>query len=144
MNEEQYLKVRLDNQIDWYDRKSTSNQKYFKIICIIEFIAAALIPFLTPYINENTIKLKFFVAILGVIISVIVAVIGLYKFQEHWTEYRTTCESLRHEKYLYLTKVPPYDGSDAFTLLVERTESLISKENSAWAALMKSHKNIET
>ena len=29
MNEEEYLKNRLDDQIDWYDRKSTNNQTYF-------------------------------------------------------------------------------------------------------------------
>ena len=137
MNEEQYLNERLDDQIDWYDKKSVLNQKIYKIICVIEFIAAALIPFLTPYISEQSLSLRLFVGFLGVIIAVIVAVIGLYKFQENWTEFRTTSESLKHEKYLYLTKTPPYDGSDNFTLLVERVESLISKENSAWAALMK-------
>ncbi|MCK4782967.1 MAG: DUF4231 domain-containing protein [Desulfobacteraceae bacterium] len=140
MNEEQYLNERLDDQINWYDKKSVWNQNIFKIICIIEFIAAALIPFLTPYISEKTLLLRLVVGFLGVIIAVIVAIVGLYKFQEHWAEFRTTCESLKHEKYLYLTKVPPYDGVDAFTFLVERVESLISKENSAWAALMKSKK----
>ena len=39
---------------------------------------------------------------------------------------------LKHEKYLYLTKCKPYDGSDAFTRFVERCESLISKEHSQW------------
>ncbi len=140
MNEEQYLNERLEEQINWYDNKSVWNQNIFKAICIIEFIAAALIPFLTPYISEQSLLLRLVVGFLGVIIAVIVAIVGLYKFQEHWTEFRTTCESLKHEKYLYLTKVPPYDGEDAFTLLVERVESLISKENSAWAALMKSKK----
>ena len=29
MDEEQYLKNRLDDQINWYDRKSAKNQTYF-------------------------------------------------------------------------------------------------------------------
>ena len=35
MNEEQYLNERLEDQINWYDKKSVWNQNIFKIICII-------------------------------------------------------------------------------------------------------------
>ena len=57
----------------------------------------------------------------------------LGQHHENWLEYRTTCESLKHEKYLFLTRTEPYDSNAAFALLVRRVESLLSKENSAWA-----------
>ena len=47
--------------------------------------------------------------------------------------YRTICETLRHEKYLFLTKTRPYNSNDAFNKLVEKIEGLISKENSQWS-----------
>jgi hypothetical protein len=53
--------------------------------------------------------------------------------QEHWIEYRATAESLRKEKFLFLTQTEPYDKDAAFHLLVQRVEALLSKENTDWA-----------
>ncbi|MCP4762714.1 MAG: DUF4231 domain-containing protein, partial [archaeon] len=58
--------------------------------------------------------------------------LSLYKFKDNWIKYRTTSESLKHEKYLYLTKTHPYHKADAFNLLVKNSEYLISEENSQW------------
>jgi hypothetical protein len=43
-NQENPTLERLEDQIDWYDKKSAFNQSCFKRIKIIELIAAALIP----------------------------------------------------------------------------------------------------
>src|SRR3954471_6125598 len=44
---DEYLTRRVQNQIDWYDKKSVWNQKCFKRLRIVEIIAAAMIPLLT-------------------------------------------------------------------------------------------------
>jgi len=75
---------------------------------------------------------------LGLLITFITGVVTLYKFQENWIEYRTTCESLRHEKFLFLTQGDPYDIEDSFKLLVQRVENLISRENTQWAQYIQS------
>ena len=77
---------------------------------------------------------------MGLLITIITGVVTLYKFQENWIEYRTTCETLRHEKYLFLTQADPYDIEDPFKLLVQRVENLISKENTQWAQHIKMSK----
>lgn len=136
MNEEEYLKDRLDNQIDWYDRKSSQNQKTYKRLQFILIISAASIPFISGFV-DNFHYLQYLLGAIGVLIAAITGILSLYKFQENWTSYRTTCESLRHEKYLYLTKTEPYHGKNAFNLLVQRVEMLLSKENSSWAEIMK-------
>ncbi len=140
MNQEEYLKERLQNQIDWYDRTSMTNQKWFKRLQVAAILASATIPFLSGYITGTTVLLKLAVGALGLTVAAITAILGLYKFQENWFEFRTTCESLKHEKYLFLTKSEPYDQGDSFKLLVERVESLISKENTAWNRYMKKDK----
>jgi len=38
---------RLEDQIDWYDRKSNLNQRFFHWLKIIEIVIAAFIPFLS-------------------------------------------------------------------------------------------------
>jgi len=37
---------------------------------------------------------------------------------------------------LFLTQTEPYDKDDAFHLLVQRVEALLSKENTDWAQSM--------
>ncbi len=137
MNQEEYLKERLEGQIDWYDKKSVKNQDWFKRLQVIVIVASATIPFLSGYMDETTLYLKIIVGLLGLTIAAATAILGLYQFQENWLEYRTTCETLRHEKYLFLTGAAPYDEDEPFMLLVERVEGLISKENTNWQSYMK-------
>lgn len=131
MNQEEYLQNRVDDQIAWYDSKSASNQRWFRRLRIIEIVAAALIPLLAGYADWDVVKIV--VAFLGLVIAVIAGVLGLFQYQENWTAYRSTCESLKQEKYLFLTKTEPYDHKDPFPLFVQRVEGLMAKEHSAWA-----------
>jgi len=70
-------------------------------------VCAANIPFVVTYISDETLTFRVFAGVLGIIIAVISDVIGLYRFQENWVQYRTTSESLKHEKFPYLTKATP-------------------------------------
>lgn len=47
LDEAKYLKERLEDQIDWYDRKSISNQKSFKRLQVLIIVASATILFLS-------------------------------------------------------------------------------------------------
>jgi hypothetical protein len=132
MNQEEYLSQRVDDQINWYDKKSMINQKRFKRLRIIEIIFAALIPLLSGY-TDTIHELQYVLGILGCLVAVIAGLLGLSKYQENWIEYRTTCESLKHEKFLFLTQSSPYHSTDAFQLFVNQVESLISTENSKWS-----------
>jgi len=132
MNEEAYIKERLDDQIDWYSQKSKRGQNWFKSLRAIEIIAAASIPLLAGYATDAKPELIVIIGLLGVIIAFVAGFISLNKFQEIWIEYRTTSETLKHHKYLFLTKSSPYDTEDAFHALVHTVEALISKENSDW------------
>lgn len=136
MEQENYLKDRLDNQIEWYDKKSIQNQKWFKRLQMISIIGASTIPFLSGYITETTLALKITIGLLGLVVAVITAVSSLYNFQENWLEFRTTCESLKHEKHLFSTNTNPYHVRQPFQLLVQRVEGLISKENTSWSRYM--------
>jgi hypothetical protein len=139
MTPEEYIEQRLQDQINWYDRKSTNNQKTFKRLKVMEIVAAALIPFLSGIALSDP-RFGFIgtiiVGLLGMAVTVIASFLSLGRQQEHWIEYRTTCESLRKEKFLFQTKVDPYGGEDAFPLLVQRVETLVSKENTNWGQYM--------
>jgi hypothetical protein len=133
MGEEEYLNDRLNDQINWYDKKSQTNQKWFKRLRFLEIVAATIIPFIAG-IGSNTIPYySIIIGGLGVIIAVSAGLSALYKYHENWIEYRTTSETLKHEKYLFQAKCYPYDGDNAFCKLVQRVEGLISKENTQWS-----------
>lgn len=134
ITEEQYVQERLEEQINWYDDKSIKCQKKFKLFKGTVIFLSASIPFLVGFISD----MDFFeivVSFIGVIIVVIEGWLGLAKYHENWIEYRNICETLRHEKYMYLTRTGVYDIDDPFKNLVERVESIISKENLNWANL---------
>lgn len=125
---------RLEDQISWYDRKSMINQRYFKRIKIIEIAAAALIPFLSAF--RNMPQLALVSGGLGVVITVLEGLLHLNQYQQNWITYRSTCEALRHEKYVYLAKAGPYSGcSNPYALLADRVESLVSQEHAKWASV---------
>ena len=132
---QEYLEQRLSDQISWYDKKSSTNQLWFKRLRFAEIVAAAIIPFLAG-IAGNSFPIKIAIGGLGIVVAVIASLLGLLQLQEHWIEYRATAESLRKEKFLFLTQTDPYDKDDAFHLLVQRVEALLSKENADWAQSM--------
>lgn len=124
---------RLEDQIDWYDRKSRSAQRIFKRIKVVEILAAAMIPFLAAlsFRYDNLIT-----AGLGVLITVLEGVLHLNQYQQNWSNYRSTCEALKHEKFVYLAGAGPYRSApDAHALLAERIESTVSQEHAQWASV---------
>lgn len=124
---------RLEDQIGWYDRESIANQRYFKGIKIVEIVAAAMIPFLSAF---NLSRMPWVTGGLGVLITVLEGMLHLNQYQQNWIAYRSTCESLKHEKYVYLGKAAPYaSAEDPHALLAERIESLVSQEHAKWASV---------
>lgn len=135
-NEAEYLEQRLDDQIKWYETKSAANQGAYKKLRLIEIIAAAMIPLLAGYSDRHA-YVGFAIGGLGLIVAVLAGIIGLYRFQENWGEYRTAAEALKQEKFLYLAKAEPYNGDKPFELLVTRVEALLRKETSAWTSTIR-------
>jgi hypothetical protein len=124
---------RLEDQIAWYDRKSMTNQQVFKRIKTVEIAAAAIIPFLAAL---SLPRVMWVTGGLGVLITVLEGMLQLNQYQQNWIAYRSTCESLKHEKYVYLGKASPYASAvDPHALLAERIESLVSQEHAKWASV---------
>lgn len=127
------IMARLEDQIDWYDRKSSANQRTFRRIKITEILAAALIPFVSVFRMQFV---SYATAGLGVLITVLEGMLHLNQYQQNWINYRSTCEELKHEKFVYLGNAGPYANvKDPRALLAERVESLVSQEHAQWATV---------
>jgi hypothetical protein len=143
MNEQEYFDERVNDQINWYEKKGSSNKKMFLRLKVSETILALLIPLLVGYITDDMIGLKVIVGLIGVVVAVLANTITLFKFQENWVEYRAVAESLKHEKYLYITKAGIYTDGNTFPVFVERFEGYLSKENAQWTTYIKYKKEEE-
>lgn len=120
----------LQDQIEWYDRKSGYNQKAFKYLKICAILAAALVPVAAKIEGLSSVT-----AGLGVIIVILEGLQQLNQYHSNWIAYRSTCEALKHEKFLYLAKAGMYAAAnDPHALLAERIESLVSQEHAKWAS----------
>lgn len=135
MNAQSYLKDRLQDQIDWYEKKSSWNQARYKQLQFMAIIFGASIPLLTVLsFDKIEVVIRFLIALFGSAIAVISAVLTLYKFQDNWVKYRATAEALIREKYLFLTKIAPYNEEEEKNLavLVTRCEAIMSAEQRDW------------
>jgi len=122
---------RLEDQIGWYDSKSRSNMRWYKRIKFSEIASAAIIPFLAALHIPHVIAVT---GALGVLVTVFEGLLQLNQFHENWIRYRSTCESLKHEKYLYLAGAGAYSGvANARSVLAQRIEALVSQEHAKWA-----------
>ncbi len=122
--------ARLEEQIGWYDRKSAQNQNWFKRLKICQLVVAAAIPVLAG--NSAP---AWLVGSAGALIVVLEGLQQLMQYQQNWSSYRSTCERLKHERYLFQAEAGPYAGADRpDALLAERVESLVSQEHAAWAS----------
>ena len=142
---------RLEDQLEWYDRKSRHSQRAHKWIKIVEIVAAAAIPFLSA-LNISSASaacfghsLSWIIGGLGVLITIFEGLLHLNQYQQNWISYRSTCEGLKHEKYTYVAKAPPYQNeADRHALLAERIESLVSQEHAKWASVQQQEYTVKS
>jgi hypothetical protein len=140
MNEQEYIKTRIDNQFEWYNNKSTINKNKYQSYKLIVIILSVSIPFMTGFITEDTAWLKIAVGLAGIIIAIVEGIQSLYKYQDNWLLYRTAAEFLTREKIFYTTKSGPYQDDTSLQKLVARIESFTNKENEDWMAISNEEK----
>jgi hypothetical protein len=121
-------RARLEEQIAWYDGKSQVDQRWYKGLKICQIVTAAAIPF------AASLSVPVWVAGGGgAVIVVLEGVQQLMQYQQNWITYRSTCERLKHERFLFLASAGPYaTAADPEPLLAERVEGLVSQEHAAW------------
>jgi hypothetical protein len=137
---------RLEDQIAWYDRKSQSARRYYLISTCVKLIMAGLLPLASAFpIPEH--QFKWIAALVGLLILVATSLEQLYQHQQNWITYRSTSESLKHEKYLYLAGAGPYrdmvSAENRLLLLADRIEGLISQEHAKWVSAQEQPRGIE-
>ena len=120
----------LDGQVAWYDAKAQHNQRWFKLLKICQIVLAAAIPVAAAASAPD-----WLLGGGGGLIVILEGIQQLQQYQQNWTSYRSTCERLRHERFLFEARGGPYAvARDAAALLTERVDGIVSKEHAEWIA----------
>jgi Protein of unknown function (DUF4231) len=124
------VRARLEDQIAWYDAKSQRNQRRFKEFKVCQIVTAAAIP-----VAAAASAPLWLMGGGGALIVIMEGLQQLQQYQQNWTTYRSTCERLKHEKFLFLGGAGPYAATaNPESLLAERVEGLVSQEHAAWVS----------
>jgi hypothetical protein len=130
MSQSDVVTDRLDDQLTWYDRKASYNERMFKRLRIATIVVSSSIPLCAAFVKYTVIT-----GGLGALIALFEGLQQLNQYHQNWITYRSTAEALKHEKYLFLASAGSYATSEnARTLLAERVESLVSQEHSKWSS----------
>lgn len=145
MDQKAYLSNRVDDQINWYSKKSKFNQNRYKLLKTIMILVSVTIPFLAGLIKGDSNILKIAVGVGGITIAGIEGILSLYKYQDLWIQYRLTAEMLGREKILFITEAGQYENNpNAFKQFVKQAESIMGSENQAWLESQKKEDESET
>ncbi len=126
--------MRLNDQLQWYDQKSGSKQRWYKTIKAVQLVLAASIPIFS-LVGISWARL--ITAVLGAGVAILEGVQQLGQYHDLWINYRSTAEHLKHEKYLFLAESGPYrnlEVKEALKLLAERVEERVSTEHARWVS----------
>jgi len=132
---EKYLKERYEDQINWYEKKSTSSKNWYRFleICLITFSALTPILIVIDFISTAFTALRWISILTSVLTVILASTLRTFKFQENWINYRTTVELLKKEKYYLNGNVGEYANvQDKKAIFVRRVESLISQAHTTW------------
>jgi hypothetical protein len=136
---EDTTEARLASQIAWYDGRAAKNQRWYKNLKFTVIVISTAIPLLAgaqvpvpPILGLQ----NWLLGLLGAIIAVIEGVQQLNQYHGNWISYRSTCEALKHEKFLFIGNAGAYaTAKNPQALLAERIESLVSQEHAKWASV---------
>jgi hypothetical protein len=135
MQAEDYVQQRVMQFIEWYDKKAVSAKSIYLRFRTTSVVGALIVPIAAnlSFVGYDPYK-TFVVTAVSLLVSMSVALDGVYHFGDQWKNYRSTEQFLSRERFLFQTGEGPYRGvapDDAFLLFVERCEGQIASENSA-------------
>ncbi|MCZ7436054.1 DUF4231 domain-containing protein [Micromonospora sp. WMMC241] len=131
-----YLADRLAQYQSWYDKKAVRAKATHLRTRTAAVVGGSLVPVLVnldfPYAQAVT-------TVVSLIVAGAVSLESVFRYREQWKNYRSTEQTLGHERIYFLTRTGVYtelDDVTAFATLVERVEATIANENAATLSVM--------
>ena len=133
--EKNYIEGRFKNQEIFYNSNSNICMIIYAFIQIIQIFLASMIPLVlgdAPVLSFFGVDGNRVAAVFGVVIAIVSSINSQFQFQRTWLRFRSICERMKNEKYLYLNRVDPYKDENSLGKFVERIEEMDAKATQDW------------
>lgn len=131
---EAYLHQRLEDQIGYYEKKSSRNKRTYYALSIAAIAANAMIPVVSVFLPSATIP-KLIITLLSAVAAMVSSILILFNARELWAKYRLNASRLQALRHQYYTRSGIFAGMDeeqAFQQLVALCEQQMQEENTSW------------
>ncbi len=129
---EDYVKVRLDTQINFYQKKTMKMYKNLQVLQILIFIAGGVGTFIAA------IGFELWVALTSSLVSVFTIYLQYNQIENTLVKYNQALNSLRNIK-IWWTSLGQFESNDENNIdkLVKSTEEVLLSEHQSWIINMK-------
>ncbi len=134
----EYLEKRYQNQMDYYSKASSKNQKKYKNFQWMLIILSTLTTIMAA-LPRDLFDLQYAVVLSAALVTIITSALKTFQYQELWVSYRATNEQLKPEIYYYHFNVGDYgkEGADKESIFIKHVEAILSKEHDGWPIIKK-------
>ena len=125
---EEYLNDRVLVHVDYCDDVAYSYRRKYYLIEWILIIVASLTPIFVilnfSFARDNW--AQWIPVVSSTVVAILTGGLKTFRYEENWKKYSELAESLKKEKYQFMTRAGVYKSSDnPETLFIEAVESLL-------------------
>ena len=129
----------LKDRALWYIRAARRNKRFYHTFTVLAMTLPLIVTVITSIDGLNNWR-KWISAILSTLVAICSFLVGHFRHLEHWTNYRSTIESILREMNKFTSKAGCYksaEGDDAVRIFAERVDRYIGDEQAKWCEWQK-------
>ena len=136
---EAYVIHRIEEQLSYYEAKSTSNKKLYYRISIATIVLNALIPIVSLFLPSADLIPKLIITSISSVTTILTGILALTGTKELWMKYRNNASCLTatlHQYYAHTGAFAEKSPEEAFLLLSAICEAQMQEENKQWDQML--------
>lgn len=136
---ETYVLHRIEGQIAYYEKKSSSYKKRYFRFSIATIVLNAMIPILSLFLPDANLVPKMIITVISSITTILTGVLAITGTKELWMRYRSNASSLTAILHQYYAQTGAFAGKtseEAFLLLSTLCEAQMQEEYKQWDQIL--------
>ena len=140
-----YLEKRVEDQLSYYKKAANRAKRTYMWMQSSIIVLGLLVPVIVNIPSSwgsgegavnLTVEIRIAVTVFSLTLAILTGILNFRKYGDLWLSYRLTEESIKHEKFMFLTRAGPYESEPAFPPFVEKFESIVSAEHGKFRTLI--------
>ena len=131
----------LQDRALWYIQAAQRNKRLYHTFTILATTLPLIVTLITSIDGLNNWR-KWTSAILSIVVAICSFLVGHFRHLEHWTNYRSTIESILREMNQFYSKAGCYkgiEGDEAVRVFAKQIDAYIGDEQAKWCRSQKKY-----